>query len=284
MKTAFLILVVIGCINLGLAQEQKDDSPHTSGFATVNGVKLHYLDWGGSGEVVLFITGMGNNAHVYDWMAPKFADKYRVLALTRRGYGESDKPETGYDADTLTEDMRRFLDHMKIKRVHLIGHSAAGNELTTFASKYPKRTLKVVYLDAAYDRRGVAKIEDADPLPLPPPPSDPLRRKIEEAHIAGMESYVPTYKKIKAPVLNFYAIFEKHPEVSPDTPPDKQKAAEAFMETIVRPYQRRNIDGFRRELPSARVIELTGTHHYFFRDPARRDEVIRTIREFLEGP
>ena len=216
---------------------------------------------------------------VFDWMAPKFVDKYRVLALTRRGYGESD----GYDADTLTEDVRRFLDHMKIKRVHLIGHSAAGDELTTFASKYPKRTLKVVYLDAAYDRRGVPAIEEADPLPFPPPPSDPLRRKIEDAHMAGMVSFVPTYTKIKAPVLNFYAIFEKHPELGPDTPPEKKKAAEIFMEAVVRPYQRQNIETFRRQLPSARVVELTGTHHYFFRDPAKRDEVVKTIRGFFDG-
>lgn len=281
MKAIFLILLLLFVLATP-GQDRKDDSPHTSRFATVNGVKIHYLDWGGSGDVVLFITGMGNNAHVYDWMAPKFVDKYRVIALTRRGYGESEKPETGYDAATLTEDVRMFLDHMKIRRVHLIGHSAAGNELTLFASKYPKRTLKLVYLDAAYDRRDVPKIEEADPLPQPPSPADPLRKKIEDAHFAGLASFVPTYKKIKAPVLNYYAIFEKHPGLQPDTPPEKQKAAELFNQNVILPYQRRNIETFRRELPNARVIELTGTHHYFFRDPAKRDEVVKTIREFLE--
>lgn len=279
-----LILITVWTIFTvgGFAQERKDDSPHSSGFATVNGVKLHYLDWGGRGEVVLFITGMGDSAHVYDWMAPKFTDKYRVLALTRRGYGESDKPETGYDAETLAEDVRLFLDKMRIRRVHLIGHSAAGDELTTFAGKYPKRTLKLVYLDAAYDRRDVPKIEAADPLPsTEQPPADPLRRKVEAAHIAAMSAYVPNYKKIKAPILNYYAIFENHWEVGPNTPPDKKKAAENFMETVVRPYQRQSIDAFRRQAPSGRVVELTGTHHYFFRDPAIRDEVVKTIREFL---
>lgn len=278
MKAIFLILLLP---IIGLTQDQ---SPHTSGFATVNGVKLHYLDWGGRGEAVLFITGMGDTAHVYDWMAPKFTDKYRVLALTRRGYGESDKPEAGYDADTLTEDVRRFLDHIKIKRVHLIGHSAAGNELTNFATRHPKRTLSLIYLDAAYHRADVPEIEKRDPLAPPEEPkSNTLRKKIDDIFATELFKYDPTYKKIKSPVLNFYAIFDKHWAINQDTPDDKKRAAEKFISELVLPYQRRNIAHFRRELPSARVIELTGTHHYFFRDPAKRDEVVITIREFLEA-
>ena len=72
MKTIFLALVL--AIAVVTPAQDRDDSPHTSGFATVNGVKLHYLDWGGKGDAVLFITGMGSNAHIFDWMAPKFTD------------------------------------------------------------------------------------------------------------------------------------------------------------------------------------------------------------------
>lgn len=128
-----------------------DKSPHKSAFLTVNGVKLHYLDWGGKGKSLLFLTGMGNSAHIYDDLAPKFIDEFRVLALTRRGHGQSDKPETGYDTGTLTEDVRQFLDALKIERVTLTGHSLAGDELTRFAGLYPERVDKLVYLDAAYD-------------------------------------------------------------------------------------------------------------------------------------
>ena len=280
MKT---IMLVLALAIAGLGQNKPDDSPHKSGFITANGVKLHYLDWGGRGEVIVFLTGFGDTAHVFDWMAPKFTDKYRVIALTRRGYGESDKPETGYDVETLTEDVRAFLDVMKIKRVHLFGHSAGGNEMTNFASKYPKRTRSLVYLDAAYDRREVSKIYDLDPLGSPPSPPASLQDRIDLLFIATIESYDPTYTKIKTPVLSFFAWFEKHWALKPKTAEDKRKAAEVFIETLVRPYQKRNIERFRREVSHARVIELNGTDHYFFRDPARRDEVIRTIREFLEG-
>jgi pimeloyl-ACP methyl ester carboxylesterase len=125
-----------------------DPSPHRSGFAVVNGVRLHYLDWGGDGRTLLFLHGLGNSAHIYDDIAPRFVDQYRVLALTWRGHGKSDKPKTGYDVNTLSEDVRQFLDVMKIDRVTLVGHSMAGEELTRFAGLYPER----VYLDAAYDR------------------------------------------------------------------------------------------------------------------------------------
>lgn len=283
MRSILLLITLIGLASAGYSQARKDESPHTSGFATVNGVKLNYLDWGGKGEIILFITGMGDTAHIYDWIAPKFTDKYRVIALTRRGFGESEKVVTGYDAATLSEDVRLFLDHLKIKRVHLIGHSAAGNELTAFGSKYPKRTLKLVYLDAAYDRHEVKELEESDPVPQPPPSDDPVERKIEDALFAAVLDYTPTYRKIKSPVLSFYAVFEDYAKFRRDAPPEKLKEGQAYIQKLVRPYQVRQIASLKRELPSARVIELTGTHHYFFRDPAKREEVVTTIRNFLEG-
>ncbi len=129
-----------------------DKSPHQSAFITVNGVKLHHLDWGGKGKPLLFLTGLGHSAHIYDDLAPKFVDEFRVLALTWRGHGQSDKPEMGYDVDTLTEDVRQFLNAMKLERVTLVGYSMAGEELTRFAGLYPERVDRLVYLDAAYDR------------------------------------------------------------------------------------------------------------------------------------
>ena len=128
-----------------------DKSPHTSNFVTVNGIRLHYLDWGGSGPSLLFLAGRGCNAHIFDDFAPRFTGQFRVLALTRRGHGESDYPETGYDIDTLVEDIYQFLDCLRIDRVILAGHSLAGIELSHFAALYPERVLKLVFLEAAYD-------------------------------------------------------------------------------------------------------------------------------------
>src|SRR5687767_11741556 len=109
-------------------------SNHKSDFVNVNGIRLHYLDWGGTGSTLIFLTGMGASAYIFDKFAARFNDKFHVLALTRRGHGDSDYPETGYDADTLTEDIRQFMDHLNIEKAILAGHSLAGVELTHFAA------------------------------------------------------------------------------------------------------------------------------------------------------
>ena len=122
-----------------------------SNFVNVNSIRLHYLDWGGEGPALLFLTGMGCSTYIFGKFAPRFLDKFRVLALDRRGHGDSDYPETGYDPDTLTENLRQFLDALKIEKVILAGHSLAYIELCHFTVLYPKRVLKLVFLDAAYD-------------------------------------------------------------------------------------------------------------------------------------
>jgi len=128
-----------------------DKSPHSSHFVKANDIRLHYLDWGGSGPALLFLAGRGCNGHIFDELAPCFTDFFRVLALDRRGHGDSEAPESGYDIDTLTEDIHGFLECLDIERVILAGHSLAGIELTHFATCYPERVQALIYLEAAYD-------------------------------------------------------------------------------------------------------------------------------------
>src|SRR5215208_7979758 len=137
---------------------------HKSDFVSVNGIRLHYLDWDRKGPTLIFLTGMGSSAYIYNNFAPRFTDKFHVLALTRRGHGDSDYPETGYNADTLTEDIRQFMDRLHIEKASLAGHSLAGVELTHFAATYPTRIEKLIYLDALDDRRGIPAIYEQNPL------------------------------------------------------------------------------------------------------------------------
>ncbi len=73
----------------------RDPSPHQVRFVTVeSSVRLEVLDWGGSGRPILFL-GCYFTGHVYDEIAPKLTDQFRVYAITRRGVGASDHPATG---------------------------------------------------------------------------------------------------------------------------------------------------------------------------------------------
>jgi len=167
-----VVVPMMFALSLGAQSDWVDKWRHKSGFVTVNNVKLHYLDWGGKGETMLFLHGMGDTPHIYDELAPKFTNQFRVLGLTRRGHGQSDKPETGYDTATLVEDIRQFLDALTIQRAVLVGHSMAGDELTRFAGVHPDRVIKLVYLDAAYDRAGLPEIMKQRPPELSPTKTD----------------------------------------------------------------------------------------------------------------
>lgn len=167
-----------------------DTSPHKGCFVSVNGIRLHYLDWGGKGEALIFLTGMGCSAHLYDHIAPRFTDLTRVLALTRRGQGESDYPESGYDSDTLVDDILKFMDCLEVDKAILAGHSLAGVELTHFAVKYPDRTSKLIYLDAAFDWRDIVKLLEKDP-------SMNIENPEKKSKFSSAEEYIEYVKQIR---------------------------------------------------------------------------------------
>src|SRR5262249_44271400 len=75
-----------------------DPAPHKASFVTVQtDVKLQVLDWGGTGRPVVLLTGLGDNAHVFDAFAPKLTPNYHVYGITRRGFGASSVPDSGYE-------------------------------------------------------------------------------------------------------------------------------------------------------------------------------------------
>lgn len=287
-RTVYILAVLCIASTILVAQqapEPEDKSPHESKFVTVGDVKLHYLDWGGTGEALIFIPGAGDTAHVYDQIAPKFTDKFRVLGLTRRGFGESDKPEKGYDVDTLTNDLLGLVDHLKLKKVHLIGHSAGGNEMFRFAEKHPKRIHKLVFLDAAYGRRQLyIDSEPRSPAPERKPSEITLEDRIDEEYNKYGDSYDPDFRRIKAPALSFYVMVEKHWAARPGMDDAMRKRVEEWIEAEVRPYQLRNIERFRKDVKKGEVIVLPNTTHYFFRDPKQFDNVVSTVRRFLTQP
>jgi hypothetical protein len=138
-----------------------DPSPHKVQFVAVgSGVKLEVLDWGGSGPPVVLLAGLGNTAHIFDRFAPKLTAWYHVYGITRRGFGASSAPTTGYSADRLGKDVLAVIDALKIDHPVLIGHSIAGEELSYMGSRYPTRVAGLVYLDAGY---GYAFYDDAKP-------------------------------------------------------------------------------------------------------------------------
>ncbi|WP_334267712.1 alpha/beta fold hydrolase [Edaphobacter sp. HDX4] len=131
-----------------------DASPHTVQFVTVEkDVKLEVLDWGGTGRPLVLLTGLGNDAHIFDKFAQKLTDKYHVYGITRRGFGESSKPSpegNNYAAERMGEDVIAVLDALHLEKPVLAGHSVAGEELSYVGNSHPERVAGLIYLDAGY--------------------------------------------------------------------------------------------------------------------------------------
>ncbi|MDF1504637.1 alpha/beta hydrolase [Roseisolibacter sp. H3M3-2] len=155
------------------------------GFVAANGARLHYLDFGGRGEPVVLLAGLGNGAWIWSDFGPRLARAgFRVVALTRRAHGESSAPADGYGLDTLAADVVAFMDSLGLRRAHLVGHSLAGAELTRIAARHPARVLRLVYVDAAYDRAAQRRLDAADPPPELAPPITAADRRSVGAYLA----------------------------------------------------------------------------------------------------
>ena len=155
-------MLIGGACAAQTASEWRDPSPHRATMVSVDReVTLEVLDWGGTGRPLVLLAGLGNTAHVFDDFAPRLTSLGHVYGITRRGYGKSSVPQSGYDADRLADDVLAVLDALKLERPVLIGHSIAGEELSSLAARYPSRAGGLVYLDAVGDRT----------VPMPPMPS-----------------------------------------------------------------------------------------------------------------
>ncbi|MDQ3516319.1 MAG: alpha/beta fold hydrolase, partial [Gemmatimonadota bacterium] len=118
-------------------------------FITHNGVRLHYLDWGGTRPAVILLPGYALTAHAFDDVGRLLAGEFRIIVVTPRGFGESDAPDSGtYTIGTMVADLRALLDSLGIHRAALVGHSIAGSTISEFARAYPHRVTKLVFLDA----------------------------------------------------------------------------------------------------------------------------------------
>lgn len=278
----FAVLSVV--VALGLARAQLSPANSATAppdrFVRVNGVQLHYLDWGGKGEALLFLTSLGGTAREFQALAIHFTDRFHVLGLTRRGQGKSEKPKTGYDTATRTQDVVAFLDAMHVGRATLVGYSLAGDELTELAGTHPDRVAKLVYLDAAYDLAENAELGRKAHLNLPRPAG---ADKPTMELIARSNEYRPDYSRILAPALGFFVTYDEPPKNAAFDEQTKRKLLDWWFE-CGQAYRREQIQRFQSGVRNSTVVELHGTTHGgFVFEPKQQAILIREMRRFLLG-
>lgn len=315
MMLCLVTLVVLSASEL-YAQDQADHSPHTVQFITVEqGVKLEVLNWGGYGTPLIFLAGAGNTAHNFDNFAPQFTSQHHVYAITRRGSGASSKPlptNGNYSADHLGDDVLAVLKALNIERPVLVGHSLAGEELSSIGSRFPTKVSGLIYLDAA---TGFAFYDLAHP-PMEIEMND-IKRRIDEIEAGGVDEQkklleleaaiakfetilhqsnaavanmpplpprspigaavtfgMQKYTAIPVPVLAIYACPHNWDRFPANEP--TRKAALVADDTA-----RCNAwaDAFSRGVPTAHVVRIPNADHYVYL--SNEVQVVREMNDFL---
>ncbi|AOZ08977.1 alpha/beta fold hydrolase [Cupriavidus malaysiensis] len=202
LPAAWLLASLSACGGGGGGEDQPAAAAVSDRQVTVApGVALHVRDWNPSrpGRTVVLLAGLGGNAQGFNGLAAALARRARVLAISRRGYGRSDKPLPaaggGYDPATLVADLDAVLRTLRVDEIVLCGHSIAGNELTLFAGRYPHRVRGLVYLDTSYDY--------TRPVPWhgEPPPDNPALEEPEpgpadQASLAAATAFARRVSKL----------------------------------------------------------------------------------------
>ena len=322
MRLTLLCIGAVGFLGASAtyAQEAPDRSPHQARLVRIDkDVQLEVLDWGGSGRPVVLLAGLGGTAHDFDEFAPKLAATYHVYGVTRRGFGRSDSPPSGYDADTLGNDVLAVIDSLGLRRPVVAGHSMAGEELSSIGSRHPEKVSGLVYLEAGYDYafydqshgnvtidvneiiRQLSKVRFGSGV------SFPERRK---AMIALADTNLPAYvKELRALLRDPSALNGPAPRPLPRipyaiiagqrkytdihgpvlaifaSPPPAPPGAEGdpAMRTVIAGADSATalqINAFARGVPQARVVRLPGANHFVFR--SNEGDVLREMRAFID--
>jgi non-heme chloroperoxidase len=301
-----------------IAQAEADTTVHAVQMVTVEkDVQLEVLDWGGTGRPLIFLAGMGNSAHNFDNFAPLFTAHYHVYGITRRGFGASSKPapkDGNYGAYRLGDDVLAVMDALHLDRPVLVGHSFAGEEMSSVASRHPEKLSGVIYLDAAY---GFAFFDPAHPsLELA---MNEVKQRIERIEAGGVDEKqaledletdvnqfantlhesnlgiatmppipprsamgaafnygVEKFTSIPVPVLAIYACPHNWDGFFRGQPEIKaqREAADLAMCTAAAKV-------FEAGVPTARVVRIANADHYVFN--SNRAEVVEEMNRFLAG-
>jgi len=297
---------------------QTDSSPHKVQFVTVEeGVQLEVLDWGGSGRPMIFLAGAGDTAHAFDNFAPKFTGQNHVYGITRRGSGASSKPAPAngnYSADRLGDDVLAVMRTLRIERPVLVGHSIAGEELSSIGSRFPNKVSGLIYLDA------VASWSFYDPAhPQVEIEMNGIKKRIEEIEAGGVDEQeklreletavqkfetvlhesnedvktmpplpprspigaamnfgVEKYTSIPVPVLAILACPHDWSHFFPGDP--ERRAARLAADTAACSER---AESFARGVPTAHVIRIPNADHYVHRSNEAR--VIDEMKKFLSA-
>lgn len=112
-----------------------------------NGLRLSVRDWRGGSPAILALHGLASNARWWDLVAKHLTPEHRLVSVDQRGHGRSDKPESGYDFETVAQDLRCVVEKLGLGKVVVAGHSWGASVALQFGVSHPDLTCGVICVD-----------------------------------------------------------------------------------------------------------------------------------------
>src|SRR5512136_1692386 len=111
--------------------------------AKVSDINLCYKV-SGHGQPLILITGFASAQNTWIMQVRAFSRQYRVVTFDNRGFGRSDKPPGPYTTKMLAGDTIALMDHLGIKKAHIVGGSMGGMAAQEIAIEHPERLDKLI--------------------------------------------------------------------------------------------------------------------------------------------
>jgi non-heme chloroperoxidase len=122
-------------------------SANTHFIQLKNGITLPYAEQGDpSGTPVIFLHGVTDSHRSFDLLMEHMPERFRAIAVTQRGHGDASKPDSGFGPEELAEDLRLFMDSLKIDSAVIVGHSMGSFAAQRFAAENPERLKGLVLI------------------------------------------------------------------------------------------------------------------------------------------
>jgi pimeloyl-ACP methyl ester carboxylesterase len=123
-------------------------------FVTVDGLRIHYLDWGAPEKPpLIMLHGIGRVAHTFDHIAPHFVSRYHVMAVDMRGHGDSGwDPKGAYLVEDYVKDIEGLAEQLRLRNIVVWGNSTGGRVAQVFAGLHPDLVAAVISEDVGPER------------------------------------------------------------------------------------------------------------------------------------
>ena len=238
-------------------------------FANLDGHRIYYRSFGSGKSAMIFLSGWGCDTSLWRNQVPALVPYSRVLLVDLPGHGRSDKPDIPYTLDLFARAVYAVLEHARVQKAAVVGHSMGGMVAYEFARRWPEKTIALIWVDGTFtipvdvDQQITGLRKRAEDF-RSPDYQEKVRKFIDQLYVPQTptavrdevtRSILATPQHVLVGCLEGLAdrrLYEPHPPL--DLP------AFAIFSSFWNPE--RFIDIFKKSLPRLQYQVLTGVGHY----------------------